>query len=68
MLFSMRSVFTGKTNQMDLPVTPEQINEWKISGRVIQEALPMLNADQREFLLSGSTPEEWDEVFGGDEE
>ena len=68
MLFSMRSVFTGKTNQMDLPVTPEQINEWKISGRVIQEALPMLNADQREFLLSGTIPEEWDDAFGGDEE
>ena len=68
MLFSMRSVFTGKTNQMDLPVTPEQINEWKISGRIIQKALPMLNADQREFLLSGTIPEEWDDAFGGDEE
>ena len=67
MLFSMRSMFTGKINQMDLPVTPEQINEWKISGRVIQKALPMLNADQREFLISGTTPEEWYEIFGEEE-
>lgn len=51
---------------MDLPVTPDQINEWRISGQLIQNALPQLTPDQREFLLSGSTPEEWNKVFGDD--
>jgi hypothetical protein len=32
-------------------------------GAMIQDALPFLNADQREFLLSGLTPEMWDELF-----
>lgn len=31
---------------------------------LIQDALPELNPDQREFLISGTTPEEWEELFG----
>lgn len=31
---------------------------------LIQEALPFLNADDREFLLTGITPEKWKETFG----
>lgn len=30
----------------------------------IQEAFPDLDADDREFLLSGTTPSEWNEIFG----
>jgi len=30
--------------------------------------MPDLSAEQREFLMSGMTPEEWDEEFGFDEE
>lgn len=33
------------------------------NGTLIQNALPQLNADEREFLISGVTPEEWDEIF-----
>jgi len=32
-------------------------------GAMIQDAMPFLNTDQREFLLSGLTPEMWDELF-----
>jgi hypothetical protein len=33
----------------------------------VQDAFPQLDADQREFLISGITPEEWDATFGDDE-
>ncbi len=67
MLYTRQSEFTGRMNTMDLPVTPEQIEQWKRSGELIQRALPTLNTEQREFLLTGATPQEWDEVFGPEE-
>lgn len=38
------------------------------AGLKIQHAFPFLNADQREFLMTGITSEEWDELFGDDDE
>lgn len=63
MLLRKRSVFTGREAEMEIPCTPEDVVRWKTSGRPIQEMLPGLTPDQREFLLSGSTPGEWDELF-----
>lgn len=34
---------------------------------VIQKELPHLSPDQREFLMTGLTPEKWNEVFGEEE-
>lgn len=31
--------------------------------RYIQDAFPYLSADDREFLISGMSPEGWDETF-----
>lgn len=33
------------------------------NGMLIQDAFPMLNANQREFIMTGSTHEEWDSFF-----
>lgn len=33
------------------------------SGQLVQDAFSRLNADQREFLMTGMTPEEWDEYL-----
>lgn len=33
------------------------------SGALIQDALPWLNADQREFIMTGITPDMWDRLF-----
>ena len=32
--------------------------------RFIQDEFPHLSDDEREFLLTGSTPEEWERYFG----
>jgi hypothetical protein len=37
--------------------------EWQ-AGKYIQDAMPMLNVDQREMLLSGICPSCWDKLFG----
>ena len=33
-------------------------------GAMIQDAFSALSLDDREFLMNGSTPEEWDAMFG----
>jgi hypothetical protein len=58
-----KSIFTGRTAVMEINVTPEQIEQWQRSGRNIQDALPWLTPSEREFLLSGTTDAEWDELF-----
>ena len=61
MLITNTSIATGITRTLELPVTPEQVNAWQ-SGALIQEAMPELTADQREFLMTGMTPDEWDDL------
>jgi hypothetical protein len=33
-------------------------------GLPIQDALRSLNAEQREFVMSGTSPEGWEKLFG----
>jgi hypothetical protein len=61
MLIQRQSMMTGEIHVMDLPVTDEQLAEWQ-NGSLIQNVMPHLSPDQREFLMTGITPEEWEEV------
>ena len=66
MIIQRKSMFTGRTHEMDIPVTKEQLDAWQ-RGELIQRAMPDLTADQREFIMTGITPEEWAEAFGPEE-
>lgn len=68
MLIRRKSQLSGKTNEMDLPVTQEQLDTWQRSGELIQRAFPNLSPDQREFLLTGATQAEWDKTFPPEDE
>ena len=65
MVISKKSPVTGKMNTMDLNVTHDQLLSWQ-RGRHIQNVMPQLTPDEREFLISGCTPEDWKELFGED--
>ena len=60
----------GKVYTMDFPNMTE--TQFRISkkmwdeGALVQDAFPFLNADQREFLMTGTPPQVWDAMFGGD--
>ena len=56
-----RSLVSGETNVMDLPVTQMQLQEWK-NGGLIQNVFPNLTPDEREFIQTGITPNEWQQV------
>lgn len=62
MLIKRRSQLTGVERELDLPVTPMQMLEFATGG-LIQSVFPNLTADQREYILSGITAEEWNEAF-----
>ena len=50
-----------------LNVPVQGLADWQ-GGELIQNALPELNADQRELLISGTCPTCWDEMFPPEEE
>jgi len=64
MLITRRSMVTGQEHTQDLPVTREEMAKYE-SGALIQDAFPNLTPEQREFILSGTTEEEWKEHMEG---
>lgn len=61
MKITRTSPFSGKVNTMDIDITEEQLKQWH-DGRLIQHAMPNLTPDEREFIMTGITPEEWAEL------
>ena len=72
MEISRISTMSGKVNSMNLNITQEQMDELDNrqlgNCRVIQDIFPNLKPDEREFLKTGVTSEEWDAMFGSSEE
>ena len=66
MQITRKCPFTGKVNTKDINVTPGQLLAWE-KGILIQDAMPNLSADDREFIKTGITAEVWEECFGGEE-
>jgi len=66
-----KSPFSSKDNTMIFEVTLEKFEkslyQWK-NGSMIQNAFPYLDADEREFLLTGSTSDDWQKIFGAEED
>ena len=65
MLITRRSMLTGEHRTIKLDITPEQLEAYE-NGGLVQHVFPHLSVDEREFFISGITPEEWDAAFGGD--
>ena len=66
MLVYRENIVTKRVNLMDLPVTQEQLDAW-LAGELIQDVMPDLDEDQREFLISGMMPGEFEAMFGEEE-
>ena len=65
MKLTKKSEFTGDENTLELDITEEQLNSYYNSGMNVQDAFPHLNADEREFIMTGCTPDEWNNMFSG---
>ena len=67
--FMLRRTSLFGTNLMSIPLDPlsfiSSYNKWK-HGTLVQNAFPTLNADEREFILTGCLPKQWEEMFNED--
>ena len=58
-----RCPLTKKFNWMDIPLSEEEYEashrRWKLEGVLVQNAFPTLSASEREFIMTGISPEVW---------
>ena len=59
MIITKTSMLSGNTSSMNIDVNQDQIDLWQ-GGSLIQNVMPDLSADEREFIMTGVTAEEWD--------
>jgi len=62
MLIYRTSTLSGSKSAMKIDVTLEQMASWE-QGELVQNAMPNLSAYEREFIMTGITPTEWNEMF-----
>jgi len=62
MLIKRKSPFSGRENVRDIRVTREQLDLWQ-DGASIQTVMPHLSVDDREYLMTGVLPDEWEDTF-----
>ena len=62
MLFTRTSRMTGIEHSMEIDLNPNDYEAWFSNGVLIQVALPYLTSDEREFLMTGITAEEWENM------
>ncbi len=63
MKVTRKSIVSGITRTMDIPVTYEQAYDFVKGDKSIQQIFPNLTLAQREFIITGVTQEEWDELY-----
>ena len=64
MIITRKSMVSGIERSLDLPVTEAQLERYYEEGLLLQNAFPNLTPGQREFIKTGITDEEWDNMFG----
>ncbi len=67
MTITRTNPLTGKINFLSLDITKEQLRSWH-NGELIQNAMPNLTIDEREFIMTGITPDSWSKLFGDEED
>ena len=58
MLITKTSLLSGAEHTRDIDITEYQLAA-HAAGSLIQNVAPHLSAEDREFLISGITPDEW---------
>lgn len=62
MQITRTSTLTGVTRTMDIDVQPHEYYAW-LNGGLIQNCMPHLSVSDREFLISGVTDDEWENMM-----
>ena len=68
MKITRNSILDYQNYTMELPITASQLADGcslRDGGEPLQEAFPTLDLEQRYFLSTGITPDEWKKNFSG---
>jgi len=57
------SIISGIERVRDIPVDPNDMMLYQLEMGSIQELMSYLTDDDREFIMTGITPEEWQQAF-----
>jgi hypothetical protein len=68
MIVKRLSQLTGHINEMDISITPQQLVLIENRTKPIQQIAPQLTDEEREFLITGMTKEEWLAAFPVEDE
>lgn len=49
-------------------MSTEEYNKWQVRNLYVQDVFPHLDKDVREWMISGTHPQCWIQVFGNEEE
>jgi len=67
MRITRKSMIDGIARTRDIDATQEQIDLYQKGKGLIQNIFPNLSADDREFIKTGITSEQWDAMFTDEE-
>lgn len=63
-----RSPVTGKMNYRNIDISNEEYYNWEQGIAYLQDIAPHLSPEDREFIISGCTPEDFDFLCSEEEE
>ena len=70
--FARKSIHSGEMNSVILNVDfidfTVRFQSWIQRKELIQDLFPSLSSDEREFIQTGITRDEWDEIFDDESE
>lgn len=49
-------------------MSTEEYNKWQVRSLFVQDVFPHLDTDMREWMISGTHPHCWKEVFGEEDD
>jgi len=62
-ILERKSPKTGKINSMILDTTKEALDSYYAGEGFVQDIFPNLDENEREFIKTGYTQEDWDSIF-----
>lgn len=68
MKLTRTSPLTGITIERELPISERLYEMWQRKEILIQDAMPNVRPEDREWVMTGYTQEDWDTIFPPEEE
>ena len=63
MIIKKKSVLTGVVHSKEIPIKMNDYNDYKAGFGALYDIAPYLSSEDREFIISGITGDEWRSAF-----